>query len=84
MRLTKNQIAVLEEAIDVLKKKQDVDREYREMKKRVRAELGDWYKVKSYRAYLVNGKRVMFNQHSGGLSITVRDDNYNFITSGEF
>lgn len=84
MILTKVQKSVLEEAIDVLIRKQNIEREYREIRKKMRAELDVWYKARSYVPYRVNGKRVMFNQLSKGLSITVRDENYKFIVSGEF
>jgi hypothetical protein len=84
MRLTKEQMSVLEEAIDVLVRKQNIEREYREIRKKMRAELSVWYEARSYVPYRVNGKLVMFNQLSKGLSITVRDQNYNFIVSGEF
>ena len=84
MILTNDQKSVLEEAIDVLIRKQNIEREYREIRKKMRAELAVWYKARSCVPYRVNGKRVMFNQLSKGLSITVRDENYNFIVSGEF
>lgn len=84
MILTKVQKSVLEEAIDVLIRKQNIEREYREIRKKMRAELAVWYKARSYVSYRVNGKLVMFNQLSKGLSITVRDENYKFIVSGEF
>lgn len=84
MRLTKEQMAVLEEAIDVLIRKQNIEREYREIRKKMRNELAVWYKARSYCSYRINGKLVMFNQLAKGLSITVRDENYNFIVSGEF
>ena len=84
MILTKDRISVLEKAIDVLIRKQNIEREYREIRKQMRAELDVWYKARSRVPYRVNGKLVMFNQLSKGLSITVRDKDYNFIVSGEF